>query len=121
MRVKRVIGQKQLLEFGICQCTPHEREVEVLVAAVELVTDDGVPAVGEMYSNLVFAACPGNDSKECEIACVSRESADNPEFGQSLRAVGPHAILNRHSTELVSAQRRVNEGAVRGHAPSNDG
>jgi hypothetical protein len=41
-----------------------QRQIQILVAAVEFVADDGMAEVGEVDADLMFAAGAGDDPKQ---------------------------------------------------------
>lgn len=59
-----VVGQDE--SFLLFRCKPvfNQREIKILIATVELVTDDRMPDMGEVNADLVFAAGLGQDAQD---------------------------------------------------------
>jgi len=54
-------------QFGVllgCQAVLDEREIQILVAAIKFVADDGMADVREVDADLMLAAGAGNDSEQ---------------------------------------------------------
>ena len=64
--VKRLVRQNEPGALLIGQAIFNQRQVQVLVAAVQFVANDGVAEVGEVDADLMFAAGAGDEGKQAE-------------------------------------------------------
>jgi len=144
--MKRLIFKNKPGALLISQAVFDQRQIQILVAAVEFVADDGMAEVGEVDADLMFAAGAGDYSQKRKwqmadgrwigsssssslvLALVFRlsrtrtiEAALDPEFGLGGRAVGADAILDGDAAALVPAERRVNQAVAVAHVAVNDG
>ena len=86
--VEGVVGQNQPLALGIGEAVFDEGEIEVVIAAVEFIADDGMAEVGEMDADLVFAAGAGDDPQEGKTSGGPVKTPFDPEVGLGGGAVG---------------------------------
>ena len=62
--VKRLVRQNEPGQLLRRQAIFDQRQIQILVAAVKFVADDGMAEVGEVNADLMFAAGAGNYSKQ---------------------------------------------------------
>ena len=62
--VQGVMRQNEAGALFIGQAIFDQRQIQILVAAVEFVADDGMAEVGEVDADLMFAAGAGNEAKQ---------------------------------------------------------
>jgi hypothetical protein len=62
--VQGVMRQNKPGALFVGQAVFDQRQIQILVAAVEFVADDGVAKVGEVNADLMFAAGAGNYSQK---------------------------------------------------------
>jgi len=117
-------------------------QIQILVAAVNFIADDGVAKMGEMNADLMFAAGAGNYPQERKwkmedgrwIGSSSFspfvpefrwpgtiKTALDPELGLGGRAVGANAVLDGDAAALIPAERGFNQAVAVAHVPADDG
>jgi hypothetical protein len=119
--VQRVIFKNQCCALRVVQTAFDQRQIQILVAAVKLVADDGVANVREVDADLMFAAGERLDAEQCEISPIARKFAFDPKFRLRRRAVGTHAISDRDAAVFIFAQRRVNHSLLCPNMAVDDG
>ena len=62
--VKRLVRQNEPGKLLRRQAIFDQRQIQILVAAVKFVADDGMAEVGEVDADLMFAAGAGNEAKQ---------------------------------------------------------
>ncbi len=71
--MKRLIGEHQGMACFRRQLAPHKGKITILVRAIQLVSNDRISPMGQMYPDLVFPSCPGDNAQKREIALPVRE------------------------------------------------
>jgi hypothetical protein len=64
--VESVVRKDEALALGVGEPVLHEGEIQIRVATVNLVPHDGMADMGEVESDLMFAASEGAKSKQRE-------------------------------------------------------
>ena len=64
--MKRLIFKNEPGALLIGQAVFDQRQIQILVAAVKFVADDGMAEVGEVDADLMFAAGAGDEAKQAE-------------------------------------------------------
>ena len=106
--MQRMVRQYQSVALLRRQPIFHEGQIQVLIAAVEFVSHDGVADVSQMNADLVFPPCLGLNAEECEGLRAqwrvwTLETVDDFVAGAGLRAVLPYAVLYRYAAFLIFA------------------
>jgi len=114
------------------QAVFDERQIQILVAAVELVADDGMAEVREVDADLVFAPGAGFYPEQGKRGWRvegggwsaglrrSDKSPLNPEFRLRGHAVRADAIFDNNATVFIFAERRVNQPVLLAHMAVHD-
>ena len=113
-RVQRMAPQHQSPPLLRGHPVFHQGQVQVFVAAVELVADHRMPVVREVDADLMFAPGQRLHAQQSKIALRPHETALHLELRLCRRAVGPDAIFDRDFARFVPAERFVNQSI--GHA-----
>ena len=147
--VQRLMRQNEPGTLLIGQAVFDQRQIQVLVAAIELVADDGVAEVGKVEADLMFATGAGGYSQkrkgkienggwkrptQCFSSSFSSivpgfrgsrtrmiETLFHPIPGLGGRAIGADAILDGNPALLIPAERRIHQAVVGAHVAVNDG
>ncbi len=99
----------------------NQRQIQILVAAVKFIADDGVANVREVDADLMLAAGARNDSQQREIFFFARKSPPDKKFRLRRRAAGTHAIFDDDAAGFILAERRVNQAVVFAQMAVDDG
>lgn len=119
--MQRVVRENQAALLPLRQPARDKIEVEPLVAAVDLVANEGMAQVRQVNAELVFAAGERKEAQQSETTSGFREAADDDELRLRRRTIGAHAIHDRYTTLFVLAKRRVNQTAAFAQMAVNDG
>jgi hypothetical protein len=116
------------------QAAFDEGQITFLVAAVNLVADDGMAEVREVDAELVFAAGAGNEAEQGKrgwrIKTARRDArptngGNKPVLDEKIRlrgrAIGADAILDGDAAVFVPAERGVNGPLLRRHVAVDNG
>src|SRR5476649_766332 len=83
--------ENQLRALRIGQAVLDEREIQILVAAVKFVADDGVAEVREVDADLMFAAGAGFQAEEGKV-CELRAEGWETGAAHLTPALSPHPM-----------------------------
>jgi len=111
-------GEEQASALFIGKPVFDEREIQVFVATVEFVADNGMSDVGQVNPDLVFAAGVRHDAKQSERPV---EPTFDPILRLCRRAIEADAVLNRHAAVLIFTKRSVDEAVLLVDSPVHDG
>lgn len=100
-----MVGEDEPLFLFGCEPVFDEGHVEVFVAAIELVANDGMTDMREMNADLVLAASVRENTEQGEVALGASEAALDGEVGVGCGAVGADAVLNGDAAVAVFAER----------------
>ena len=64
--VQRLVRQNEPGALLRRQAVFDQRQIQILVAAIKFVADDGMAEMGEVDADLMFAAGAGNQAKQAE-------------------------------------------------------
>jgi hypothetical protein len=70
-----MVGQDQSGPLCGAEAAFHQRQIRILVAAINFVTDDRVPNVRQVYADLVFATGMRLDTEQAEWQIAVAEPA----------------------------------------------
>jgi hypothetical protein len=70
-----VVGKNERASLFVAKAAFHQRQIRILVAAINLVTDDRVPKVRQVYADLVFATGMRLDTEQAEWRIAVAEPA----------------------------------------------
>jgi hypothetical protein len=107
--------------LGAGQTVFNERQIQILVAAVKFVTDNGMADMREVDADLMFAAGARQDSQQGKMAFAPTQTPLDPKFSLRRRTVGAHAILHGDEAVFVPAERRGNDPPFRRDVAVDDG
>jgi hypothetical protein len=116
-----MIFQNQFCTLLFCQPIFNERQIQIFIAAVKLVADNWMAEVREMDSDLVFAPGARDDLQQGKFSHATRKCSFDEKFRLRRRAVGTHAIFDRHAAGFIFAQRCVNQAVIFAQMAVDDG
>src|SRR5262245_11542367 len=120
-RVQRLVRQNELTPLRFAQTALHEIEVNPFVSAVDLIPHNGMPGMGEMNANLMFATSARPQAKERIGRLIPCESRQPNVIRDRGRAVRPNPILDRDRTLFISPQGRLDPSLRLSYPTMNDG
>lgn len=106
--------------FGI-EAAFHQRQIRILVTAINLVADDRVSCMRQMNADLVFAAGVRLDTEQAEWCVTLPEPAQYLEAGLCGSAVSTHTVPDRDAAAFILAQGRIDRAAIRVGMTMHDG
>src|SRR5436190_13684062 len=119
--MKRLMRKDQFGALRIGQSVGDEIDVEILVATVNFVADDGVAEVGQVDSYLMLATRMRLDFEITEWVAIAFEVVQHAETGVGGQAVRTHTILDGDMTVQIAPEWFRNFADLMLHISMNDG
>lgn len=120
-RMERVIRQYQTPPLSVGQTVLCQRQIQVFIPAVELVTDQRMAHCGQVDADLVFPARFREHPQERELRSVAAEAPFDLEFRHGARPIAANAIFDGDLAGFILAQRQIDGPGIALHRPVDDG
>jgi hypothetical protein len=99
----------------------YQRQIGILVTAINLVADDRVARMRQMNADLVFAAGVWLDAEQAEGCAAVTEAVYHLEAGLCRSTVSAHTVPDRDAAAFVLAQGCIDRAASRIDVTMHDG